>query len=111
MEVGLLTRGLILAAYLFAMGAILRMAFRFVRNPEMVKAKIFLNYPRFSRRFLVLVGFAFAAEAFNYAYTMAGGYQEGIFESWAVFFQHQTITMAVAGAIGLGMIHLWRMSK
>lgn len=111
MSVGLLTRGLILAAYLFALGAILLLLRRFVRNPEMAKAKIFLNYPRFSRRFLVLVGFAFFAEGFNYFYTMAGGFQTGIFQSWDTFFQHQTLTMAVAAAVGAGMVLLWRMSK
>lgn len=111
MSVGLLTRGLILAAFLFAVGAILLLLFRLVARPDLAKAKMFLHYPQFSRRFLVLVGFAFVAETFNYLYTMGGGYQERIFESWGLFFQHQTLTMAVAGAVGLGMVHLWRLTK
>lgn len=111
MVAGLLIRGVILAAGFFAVGAMLLTALHFIRRPEYVKARVFLNYPRFSRRFLLVILFAFVAESFTWLYTLAGGAPAPAFESWGGFFQTQSLTMVVAAAMGGGMVWLWRVVR
>lgn len=111
MAVGLLTRGLILGATAFAVGVMLEMLLRFLRQPELVKAKMFLNYNRFSWRFLLLIIFAFIAETFTWLYTLAGGAPAPTFESWGGFFQNQTLTLVVAAVIGTAFLWLRRMVR
>lgn len=111
MAAGLLIRGIILAAGLGTVSIILLTMLHFLRRPDLVKAKMFLNYSRFSRRFLLIVAFAFVAEGFTYAYTIAGIAPAPTFESWGGFFQNQTLTMAVAAVVGAGLLKLWRMVR
>lgn len=111
MPAGLAIRGLILGAALLAVGAMALTALHFVRRPDRVKARVFANYSRFSRRFLVIIVFAFVAEAFTWLYTITGGAPAPTFESWDGFRQNQTLTMAVAVAMGGGFLWLWKMVK
>lgn len=111
MTTGLLIRGVILAAGLGAVAVIFLTMLHFLRRPDLVKAKMFLNYPRFSRRFLLIVAFAFVAEGFTYVYTITGNAPPPTFESWGGFVQNQTLTMVVAVVIGAGLLKLWRMIR
>lgn len=98
-------------AALFTMGSLAFLVAHLLRNPDLVKAKLFLNYGRFSRfSFLALVAVAGGVAA-NALYTLTGGYLDASFESWGSFFRNKALTLTVFLGIGVGCLGLRKMLR
>lgn len=99
------------AVALFCIASILLFLRHTLRNPELVKARLFLNYDRFSRYTLVVLVLVVAGVAANLALTLGGGYVDASFESWGAFLRNKALTLSVFGGIGAGCLGLWKMLK
>lgn len=99
------------AVALFAVGSILFLLRHLIRNPDLVKAKIFLNYDRLSRYTLLIFVLVLAGVVVNLALTLGGGYVDASFESWGAFFRNKALTLAVFAGVGAGCLGLWKMLR
>ena len=96
---------------LFAVGSVLFLLNHLIRNPNLVKAKLFLNYDRFSRSTLLIFILALTGVVANLALTLGGGYLDASFESWGAFFRNKALTLSVFAGIGAGCLGFRRMLR
>lgn len=96
---------------LFAVVSILLFVRHTLRHPNLVKAKLFLNYERFSRYSLAVLLLVLAGVAANMALTLGGGYVDASFESWGAFARNKALTLSVFAGLGAGCLGLLKMLR
>lgn len=96
---------------LFAIGSALLVLVHFLRKPDLVKARFFLNFRRFRRFYIVMLagGALFiSASAFS---ALSGRYGTDMLESWDAFVKFQVPTLAIYVAIGAWVLETERVLK
>ncbi|MEM3087079.1 MAG: hypothetical protein QXT68_08090 [Halobacteria archaeon] len=96
---------------LFAIGSVLFLLNHLIRNPDLVKAKLFLNYERFSRYVLLIFVAVLAGVGVNLALTLGRVYVDASFESWDAFFRNKAFTLSIFAGIGAGCLGFRKMLK
>lgn len=99
------------APVLFAIGSSLFVMVHFLRKPDLVKARFFLNFPRFRRFFvamLVVGALAISASALS---ALTGRYGEELLESWDGFVRFQAPTLLIYAGIGAWILETWRVLR
>lgn len=98
-------------AALLALASVALLVVHLLRNPQLVKARLFLNYDRFSRYSMVALVLVAGGVTANALYTLTGGYLDASFDSWGAFFRNKALTLAVFAGIGIGCLGLRKMLK
>lgn len=96
---------------LFAIGSALLVLVHFLRKPDLVKARFFLNFHRFQRFFVVMLavgGLFISASALS---ALSGRYGTDLLESWDAFVQFQVPTLAIYVGIGVWVLETWRVLR
>lgn len=86
---------------LFAIGMALIVIVHFLRKPDLVKARIFLNFEAFRRFFLVILAIGALAISASTFMALSGAYGTDFLESWDAFGRLEAPTVVIFLVVGL----------
>ena len=96
---------------LFAVGMAFVVLVHFLRKPDLVRARFFLNFEAFRR--LLLVGLAIGALAISASAVAAvsGAYGTDFLESWDLFVKLELPTVVIFSVVGLWVFEIRRVLR
>lgn len=96
---------------LFAIGMALAVTFHILRKPDLVKARLFLNFEGFRRFFLAIMAVAALAISASVVLAVSGTYGTDFLESWGEFARLEAPTVAIFVAVGLWVMEIRRVLR
>ncbi len=96
---------------LFAIGMSLLVMLHILREPDLVKARLFLHFEAFRRFFLAIMAIAALAISASMVLAVSGTYGTDLLESWDAFLRLEAPTVAIFAAVGLWVLEIRRVLK
>lgn len=99
------------AVELFAIGAALWVMVHFLRRPDLVRARFFLNFGTFRLFFVVLLAIGSLSISASAVMALSGAYGTDLLESWDAFVALELPTVVIFLVVGLWVSEIRRVLK